>query len=74
MILFSDIIFDEYSNEMNTLPKNLQQLVTEAMQKNPVKIEVDSTTTSIWYNNNVQCNNDTNLNLFEHKNNILMYK
>lgn len=29
---FSDINFDKYPNEMNTLPKNLQQLVTEAMQ------------------------------------------
>lgn len=42
MILFSDTTFDEYSSEMNTLPKNLQQLVAEAMQTNLTKIEVDS--------------------------------
>jgi len=30
---FSDVDFDKYPNEMNTLPKNLQQLVTEAMQE-----------------------------------------
>lgn len=32
---------------MNTLPKNLQQLVTEAMQTNLTKIEVDSSSTSM---------------------------
>lgn len=65
MILFTDITFDEYSNEMNTLPKNLQQLVTEAMQTNLTKIEFDSSTTPMWYNN-VQRNNDSKSNFLEH--------
>ncbi|XP_001946800.1 coiled-coil domain-containing protein 149 [Acyrthosiphon pisum] len=30
--IIKNIDFDKYPNEMNTLPKNLQQLVTEAMQ------------------------------------------
>lgn len=40
---FSGNNFDEYPNEMNTLPKNLQQLVTEAMKTMTFE---SSTTTS----------------------------
>lgn len=32
ILFFSGINLDEYPNEVNTLPENLQQLVTEAMQ------------------------------------------
>ncbi|XP_025199573.1 coiled-coil domain-containing protein 149 [Melanaphis sacchari] len=50
--IIKNINFDKYPNEMNTLPKNLQQLVTEAMQtitfdsSNPTSTEACLNSTS----------------------------
>lgn len=44
IIKISDVNFDEYPNEVSTLPTNLQQLVSEAMQT--ITLETSTSTST----------------------------